>query len=60
MRLQFQNEFATLNYLTGTTDTVPVPLAKPFIDLTVVPEAENTIFYQQYRIDSLRLRNSDA
>lgn len=59
-RLQYQNDFATLNYLAGITDTVTVSLQAPDINLTVVPDAENTIFYQQYRVDSLKLRNSDA
>ncbi|MCW3088849.1 MAG: TolC family protein [Sediminibacterium sp.] len=58
--LQYQNDLATLNYLAGITDTVMVPLTAPSLDLTLVPDAESSIFYQQYRIDSLKLRNSDA
>jgi outer membrane protein TolC len=59
-KLQYQNDFATLNYLAGITDTTTVPLEAPTIDLAIIPEAESTIFYEQYRIDSLKLRNSDA
>ena len=59
-KLQYQNDFSTLNYLTGVNDTLAVALDPPSIALSVVPEPESTIFYQQYRIDSLKLRNSDA
>jgi|GEM_PF-62797 len=59
-RLQYQNDFATLNYLAGITDTTAVALEKPVFDISLVPEPTSTIFYQQYRVDSLKLRNSDA
>jgi outer membrane protein TolC len=59
-KLQYQNDFSTLNYLAGITDTTALPLEPPVIDLNIIPEAESTVFYQQYRIDSLKLRNSDA
>ncbi|MES2332742.1 MAG: TolC family protein [Bacteroidota bacterium] len=59
-RLQYQNDFATLNYLSGITDTTTLPLSAPAIELSLVPDAQSTIFYEQYRIDSLKLRNSDA
>ena len=58
--IQYQNEFSTLNYLCGIKDTVAVPLTKPTIELAIVPEAESTVFYQQFRIDSLKLKNSSA
>ena len=54
------NDVLTLNYLSGLTDTAATVLEKPVIDLAIVPEAESTVFYQQYRLDSLRLRNNDA
>ena len=59
-KIQFQNDVLTLNYLAGITDTTTVALEKPLINLAIIPEAESTVFYQQYRIDSLRLRNNDA
>lgn len=59
-RLQYQNDCSTLNYLTGVVDTTIVILLQPSISLKIVPDAESSIFYQQYRIDSLKLRNSDA
>lgn len=60
LTVQYQNEFASLNYLCGITDTTTVTLAKPDIQLSVVPQAENTVFYKQYQLDSLQLKNSNA
>jgi outer membrane protein TolC len=59
-KMQYRNDLATLNYLAGINDTTEVMLQSPSIDLAIVPEAESTIFYKQYRVDSLKLRNSDA
>jgi len=59
-KIQFQNDILTLNYLAGITDTTATFLTAPAIELAIVPEAESTIFYQQYRIDSLKLRNNNA
>ena len=58
--LQYQNDFSSLNYLCALKDTVAVPLQKPAISLSKLPEAENSIFYQNYVLDSLRLRNSNS
>lgn len=60
VKLQYQNDFSTLNYIAGIMDTTTVPLIQPTINLQIVPDAESTIFYQQFRIDSLKLRNSNA
>ncbi|MES2006080.1 MAG: TolC family protein [Bacteroidota bacterium] len=59
-RLLYQNDFATLNYLSGITDTTTLSIPAPSIELSIVPDAQSTVFYEQYRMDSLRLRNSDA
>jgi len=59
-KIQFQNDVLTLNYLAGITDTTATFLTAPVLELAIVPEAESTVFYQQYRIDSLKLRNNDA
>ena len=56
----FQNDFSTLNYLCGLKDTSAIPLKKPTIFISILPDAENSIFYQQFLNDSLKLRNSDA
>ena len=56
--IQFQNDFSTLNYLCGIKDTTAVPLKTPVILLALVPQVENTVYYQQFRIDSLKLKNN--
>lgn len=60
IKIQFQNDFSTLNYLCGLNDTTAVPLKKPEINLSILPDAENSVFYQQFLNDSLKLKNSDA
>ncbi len=60
LQIQYQNEYASLNYLCGINDTTTLPLPKPEIELAIVPEAENTVFYHQYQLDSLQIKNSNA
>lgn len=60
VRMQYHNEFATLNYLCGVKDTFAVALAEPQLDPINITEAENTVFYQQYQVDSLKFRNNKA
>ena len=60
IKIQFQNEFSTLSYLSGIQDTLALPLTKPEVELSVLPDAESSVFYQQFRIDSLKLKNNDA
>lgn len=60
IKILFQNDFSTLNYLCGIIDTAALPLQKPNIFLSVLPDAENSVFYQQFIYDSLKLKNSDA
>jgi len=59
-RNQYQADFATLNYVSGIFDTAFTPLAPPDIELSNMLEAENTVFYNKYLIDSMVLRNADA
>jgi len=60
MKIQFQNEFAALNYLSGLKDTSATELIDPSLQPALLPDAESTVFYQQFKTDSLKLRNSDA
>jgi len=60
LTVQYQNDYSSLNYLCALKDTTAVALQKPSIALALIPEAETSIFYQQYKTDSLRLKNSDA
>jgi outer membrane protein TolC len=56
---QYQNEFATLNYICGLQDTSFSIIAAPVLEQTMLPEIEQTVFYQQYQTDSLKLKNQD-
>ncbi|MBS1948358.1 MAG: TolC family protein [Bacteroidetes bacterium] len=60
IRQQYQNEFGTLNYLSGLHDTSFASLEAPLLESAVLPELENTVFYRQFEIDSMKLRNSNA
>ena len=57
-RIQFQNDFATLNYLAGIEDTTTVKLQNPRIEVSIKPQITNSIFFKQYSLDSIRLVNS--
>jgi len=57
---QYQNDFAQLNYLSGITDTAFRAVADPAPVIEHLPSLENTVFYQQFQIDSLQLKNTDA
>jgi outer membrane protein TolC len=59
-RIQYRSDFATLNYLAGITDTASVELTEPKIDRSILPYAENSIFFRKFKLDSLRLANSNA
>ncbi len=59
LEIQYQNEFATLNYLCGLTDTTAVPLTAPALALPVLPAVEQTVFYQKFALDSLQIRADD-
>ncbi len=58
-RIQYKTDFATLNYLAGITDTTSVDLAEPNIQKSILPYAGNSIFFTKFRLDSLRLANSN-
>lgn len=57
-KVQFQNDFATLNYLAGIEDTATVKLLDPAITLAYLPPLQKSIFLRQYSLDSLRLINN--
>ncbi len=56
-RLLYKNDFATLNYLTGIADTSMVELQEPLIQTGALPDIDNSIFFKQYKLDSLKLVN---
>ncbi len=55
---QYQNDYATLNYLCGLVDTSFTPLDSPHIALSQLPEYGNSIFYRKFITDSLLLKNA--
>jgi hypothetical protein len=57
-RMQYQNDFAMLNYASGLFDTTLTPLDSPRIALEQLPEMNASVFYQKFGIDSLLLINA--
>jgi outer membrane protein TolC len=60
LQIQFNNDFAQLNYLSGISDTSTVSLQDPGIYLVQLPDIYNSVFFRQYQIDSLKLKNNRA
>lgn len=58
LTIQFQNDYAALNYLCGIADTATVVLQEPGITLNHLPGIENSVFFNQFVIDSQKLINS--
>ena len=58
LEVQFQNDYGTLNYLCGITDTASVVLQDPQIQLSQLPDIAHSIFLQQFALDSLKLTNN--
>ena len=56
--IQFRNDHGTLNYLCGIVDTAATALDDPRIELQGLPAIDKSIFFRQYYLDSLKLRNS--
>ncbi len=60
LQIQFQSDFATLNYLCGITDTATVSLNDPDIYINQLPDISNSVFIQKYQIDSLLIINNKS
>ena len=60
IKLQLQNDIASLNYLSGINDTSLITLENPSLEPTIQPEIDNAVFTKQFKLDSLKLKNSDA
>jgi outer membrane protein TolC len=56
--IQFRNDHGTLNYLCGIVDTSATLLAAPVIELQHIPDIANSVFFHQFALDSLKLRNN--
>ncbi len=57
-RLLYKNDFATLNYLAGVADTSVRDLNEPALQRNIKPDVTSSIYFQQYKLDSLKLINS--
>jgi len=57
-RSLYKNDFATLNYLAGIEDTTITELDTPNIKPLIRPDVSTSIYFQQYKLDSLKLVNS--
>jgi outer membrane protein TolC len=57
LRIQYRNDYATLNYLCGIFDTSNAALDPPDITLQYLPDRSSSAFFMRYKIDSIRLAN---
>lgn len=57
MQQQFENDLATLNYLSGTNEKSTVELMQPKLELSKLIDPEQSVFKQQFEIDSLSIQN---
>ena len=53
--IQFHNDYAMLNYLSGIEDTAAIDLDEPTYSINGPADPEHSIFFQKYTIDSLIL-----
>jgi outer membrane protein TolC len=58
LAIQFRNDYATLNYLSGIIDTAAVPLQEPSLIIRALPDPDNSVFFQKYTLDSLQLAHN--
>ncbi len=56
-QIQFQNDYATLNYLAGIYDTSSVVLEDPALVITEPSGPEHSVFFRQFTLDSLNVVN---
>ncbi len=59
-KMQYQNDFATLNYNCGLQDTSFGAINEPVLDPVTWLDPQSTVYYQQFQVDSLVIRNNDA
>ncbi len=60
LAIQFRNDHAMLNYLSGIVDTAGVMLQEPPLALNTLPDIDHSVFFRKYVLDSLALTNSRA
>jgi outer membrane protein TolC len=57
LEIQYRNDHGMLNYLCGIVDTAATTLDDPGIQLQTLPDINGSVFFRQYHLDSLKLRN---
>lgn len=57
-RLQYKNDLATLNYLSGIADTTDKELETPLLAGSVTPQIAASIFFKRFQLDSIRYNNN--
>jgi outer membrane protein TolC len=55
--IQYKSDLMELRYQSGIRDTAMVNLAKPALNVKLLPENQNSIFFRQYSLDSMSLKN---
>ena len=57
LETQYKFDYATLNYLAGIVDTTTTRLEDPQLNSKAFGDLTNSVFYQQFVLDSLKLAN---
>jgi outer membrane protein TolC len=60
IEIQYDFDYGTLNYLAGIVDTVTTQLQDPKLSIAVYNDFNGSVFYRQFILDSLKLRNDRA
>jgi outer membrane protein TolC len=60
LQVQYNYDFASLNYISGITDTTISTLADPQVYTATVSDFESSLFYKQFELDSMKLLNDRA
>ncbi|MEO6683326.1 MAG: TolC family protein [Ginsengibacter sp.] len=55
--VQYKNDYATLNYLSGIMDTTTQTLSEPTLEMVVYDQLAPSPFLRNFELDSLRLHN---
>jgi outer membrane protein TolC len=58
LAIQYKNDLNILKYDAGISDTTTVTLQNPGIGLKPLPGFEQSVFFKQFQIDSLKLTNN--
>ena len=57
LQIQYNFDYAALNYLAGIVDTTIMPLPDPELKSVTLKNFPTSVFYKQFELDSLKLAN---